>query len=552
MSQYFTLLTDVGAAKLANATALGQSVQLEKLAVGDGNGVLPTPKSSQTSLINERRKEALNSVSIDENNANYIICEQVIPESEGGYYIREIGIFDDAGDLIAVGNFPETYKPILQEGSGRTQTIRCVIMVNSSDTATVELKIDPSVVLATREYIDNKFSNTGLGGVALNVSSTDIKLLRDTGFYRGNKLINAPNGSQEWFYFRVEKHSNSYFLIEAFELENAKGRSFIGFVRDGNWSGWDECLLSSKTGNAVGYDVQASPLDNNPNRLISTNSGLVDFISTQGRKNILINGKPQVWQNGENFSSTGYTADQWYTELTAATCIRDANPKKGLHVSVVGLGGFGRFHQLIEAPIVKGFQGEDLTVSFEYAVNSLFSGDLKIMIFTSATSDLWVDSNQLLKDLVFTPSEEGTGVESLTFTVPASAIGLRVSLVPVDAQPVGSEFALYHAQLEKGKTNTPFELTDYTGELLRCYRYFQPWNMLLDTYVQQFANMRVTVPFRVQMRVAPDVVIMSTAGSSVNNIEPQAGTQNDFLLRGLGTATGHNTIACSGYAEARL
>lgn len=156
MSQYFTLLTDVGAAKLANATALGQSVQLEKLAVGDGNGVLPTPKASQTSLINERRKEALNSVSIDENNANYIICEQVIPESEGGYYIREIGIFDDAGDLIAVGNFPETYKPILQEGSGRTQTIRCVIMVNSSDTTTVELKIDPSVVLATREYVDKE------------------------------------------------------------------------------------------------------------------------------------------------------------------------------------------------------------------------------------------------------------------------------------------------------------------------------------------------------------------------------------------------------------
>ncbi|MGF1745239.1 phage tail protein [Vibrio minamisatsumaniensis] len=154
MSKFFTILTKVGEAKLANATALGQTVQFEKLAVGDGNGVLPTPDQNQTALINEVRREPLNAVEIDPNNPNWIICEQIIPENVGGWTIREVGIYDVDGDLIAVGNFPETYKPILEEGSGRTQTVRIVLQVSSS--SSVELKIDPSIVLATREYVDKK------------------------------------------------------------------------------------------------------------------------------------------------------------------------------------------------------------------------------------------------------------------------------------------------------------------------------------------------------------------------------------------------------------
>ncbi|ENB2053128.1 phage tail protein [Vibrio fluvialis] len=154
MSKFFTLLTTVGEAKLANATALGQTVKFEKMAIGDGNGELPVPDQKQTALVNEVRREPLNAVETDPDNPNWIVCEQVIPENVGGWTIREVGIYDVDGDLIAVGNFPETYKPILEEGSGRTQTVRLVLQVSS--TATVELKIDPSVVLATREYVEKK------------------------------------------------------------------------------------------------------------------------------------------------------------------------------------------------------------------------------------------------------------------------------------------------------------------------------------------------------------------------------------------------------------
>ena len=153
-AKYYALLTNQGAAKLANATALGTQLSLTQMAVGDGGGALPTPDPAQTALKGEKRRAALNSLSVDAANPNQIIAEQIIPEDEGGFWIREIGLYDDSGVLIAIANCPETYKPLLQEGSGRTQTVRMILVVNSTDAVT--LKIDPSVVLATREYVDNR------------------------------------------------------------------------------------------------------------------------------------------------------------------------------------------------------------------------------------------------------------------------------------------------------------------------------------------------------------------------------------------------------------
>ena len=153
-TKYYAVLTNVGAAKLANATALGAQVEITQMAVGDGNGVLPTPNPAQTALVHELRRKPLNSLSIDPNNANQIIAEQVIPENEGGWWIREVGLFDESGALIAVGNCPESYKPQLAEGSGRTQTVRMVLITSSTDNIT--LKIDPAIVLATRKYVDDK------------------------------------------------------------------------------------------------------------------------------------------------------------------------------------------------------------------------------------------------------------------------------------------------------------------------------------------------------------------------------------------------------------
>ncbi|MGL5345399.1 MAG: phage tail protein, partial [Plesiomonas sp.] len=152
-AKYFAILTNLGAAKLANATALGTQLEITHMAVGDGGGSLPIPDPAQTALKGERRRAAINLLTVDPLNQNQIITEQVIPETVGGWWIREAGLFDKDGTLVAIANCPETYKPQLQEGSGRTQVVRVILIVSNAES--VSLKIDPSVVLATRKYVDD-------------------------------------------------------------------------------------------------------------------------------------------------------------------------------------------------------------------------------------------------------------------------------------------------------------------------------------------------------------------------------------------------------------
>lgn len=151
-SQFQAILTAIGEAKQANADALGIPWTFAQMGVGDANGTDPFPDRLQTKLINERRRAPLNQLKPDPKNAGIIIAEQVIPENVGGFWIREIGLYDTDGDLVAVANCAPTFKPLLIQGSGRTQIIRMNLIVSSL--ANITLKIDPSVVLATREYVD--------------------------------------------------------------------------------------------------------------------------------------------------------------------------------------------------------------------------------------------------------------------------------------------------------------------------------------------------------------------------------------------------------------
>ena len=156
-SQFFAILTAVGEAKQANANALGVPWTFAQMGVGDANNTDPVPQSTQTRLINERRRAPLNQISVDPNNANIIIAEQVIPPDVGGWWIREIGLYDAAGDLVAVANCAPSFKPLLSQGTGKTQVVRLNIIVTSA--ANVQLKIDPAVVLATREYAGSLILN---------------------------------------------------------------------------------------------------------------------------------------------------------------------------------------------------------------------------------------------------------------------------------------------------------------------------------------------------------------------------------------------------------
>ncbi|HBH4431229.1 TPA: phage tail protein [Escherichia coli] len=153
--KFKTVITDTGAKKLAQAAAPdGKPVRLTHMAVGDGGGTLPTPDSKQTRLVHEVWRHTVNRVILDATHQNRIIAELVIPPETGGFWIREIGVFDEHGDLIAVGNTAESYKPTVAEGSGRAQTFRTILTVSS--TATVALTVDNTMVMATVDYVDDK------------------------------------------------------------------------------------------------------------------------------------------------------------------------------------------------------------------------------------------------------------------------------------------------------------------------------------------------------------------------------------------------------------
>ncbi len=153
MSKFKSVVTALGQARIASAIESGKDVNITQLAVGDGNGSATTPSASQTALVHETYRLPLNSIKTDNKNANWIIAEAIIPASVGGFWMREMGLFSSEGELIAVSNMADSYKPTLEEGSGRTQTLRMVITV--TDTDAVTLTIDDTLVIATEEYVNN-------------------------------------------------------------------------------------------------------------------------------------------------------------------------------------------------------------------------------------------------------------------------------------------------------------------------------------------------------------------------------------------------------------
>lgn len=172
MTTYFGVLTRKGAALIATALAEGKKLEITRMAVGDGGGQIPMPSAEQTELVNEVRRGTINAASVDPKNPSVIVLEQVIPSGDGGYWIREMGAFDNEGNLIAVANMPETYKARLGDGISGELVIRMDILL--TDTSAITLKIDPSLVLATREYVDERI-RTMSGSIVVPDASTTKK-----------------------------------------------------------------------------------------------------------------------------------------------------------------------------------------------------------------------------------------------------------------------------------------------------------------------------------------------------------------------------------------
>lgn len=197
--QFYTILTAIGKAKIANASALGNKVNFTTLKVGDGGGKYYNPTEAQEDLINTVWQGNINSISTDEKNPNWIVIEVIIPSNMGGFMIREAGIFDNENNMIAIGKYPETYKPIASDGSTKDLIIKMILEV--SNTSSVTLKVDPTVIIATKkdiEVLEQKIKdinvpvksvNGKIGEVVLNADN--IKMTDDT------TLENAINENRD-------------------------------------------------------------------------------------------------------------------------------------------------------------------------------------------------------------------------------------------------------------------------------------------------------------------------------------------------------------------
>lgn len=171
-AKYYTILTEIGKAKVANAAALGRQIKLTQIAVGDGNGNEYDPTEDQVALLGENYRTPISHIGNDPQNPNWVVAEGMIPVDVGGWFVREVGVFDEDGDLFAIGKYPETYKPTLSEGTGRDLYIRFIMVVSNTDT--IDMKIDPTVEIATRTWV-KEFSSVYLEE-AFNKSDTSAEV----------------------------------------------------------------------------------------------------------------------------------------------------------------------------------------------------------------------------------------------------------------------------------------------------------------------------------------------------------------------------------------
>lgn len=155
--EYFTLLTKIGAQKIAAATAANTTISLAEIALGDGNGTVPMPDASKTALVNEVYRAPLNDLRVDENNANWLVAEGYVPSDEGNFWVREVGVFDSDGDLIIIGNYSETFKPVTADGVAKDLYMKVITEVSSADAVT--LLVNPSVVMASQEFVNERLKN---------------------------------------------------------------------------------------------------------------------------------------------------------------------------------------------------------------------------------------------------------------------------------------------------------------------------------------------------------------------------------------------------------
>lgn len=514
-SQFFALLTAVGEAKQVKADAGLITWKLTHMAVGDANDTNPIPDRLQKTLINERRRAPLNSLGPDPANPGILIAEQIIPADEGGFWIRELGLFDSDGDLVAVANCAPSYKSLLSQGSGKTQVLRMNFVIKSS--SNVVLLIDPSVVTATRKYVDaslanaiNKldFKQSVLVATSAPVVLAGVQQIDGFAVPAGARVLVKNQaqpkdngiyvvGADSWVRASDADSSDKVTpgLIVTVERGTTNADSIWQLVSDGPLVLGTSPLAFQWLG---GQNAPTTPVDDRSRRVVNTEalrtqieSPKQDFPTQVYRKNRLINGNFDIWQRGTsgqvgNASGPAqalYGPDRWNVYMptnSTATWERLAfEPGAGfdegrycLRVTRTGSSDGLNISQKIEG--VETCAGKSITVSFYMRSSISHKCGVVLRQFFgvggSAGGDVAgveIDVTTEFKKFV------------VTLDVPSIKGKKRVSDGDYLELVYGSQgkgaysVDLARVQLESGYIATEFERRQIAEELILCQRYFE-------------------------------------------------------------------------------
>lgn len=511
---FYTLLTNTGKAKLANATALGTTIQLTHIAVGDGNGAAITPIDTATVLTHEVWRAALNSIAVDPANTNWIVAEGYIPSTSGGFTVREVGLFDIDGDLIAIGNYPDTYKPTLASGSAKDLYIKVIIEVTNSSTVT--LKIDPAVVLSTRNYVDSK------------VVEHEAKADPHSQYLTIDKIHAAPfestlGGTDElaiWDSFtgllrKISVTGLVSYLASIF-VKPSQIYGFKNYIINGNFDIWqykDAGLTYPQTSNGYGSDdrwVNSNQGSTKTHQRVATDSIIgANFCSRTVVTSVA----------GASNSVSKYQYIEDVTKLAGKTVTLSFWAKADSNKNIALI--FGQRFGTGGAPSAQ--------VTFGANVIALTSNWSKYTVTVNIPS---IAGKTLGTDGVNTSS---TWLQF--FFDAGSAIVSSYGFAGMTQQ--SGTFDMAQIQLEEGNVATPFENRPYGLELSLCQRYYEISMAYLRGY---FAASLSTVTlyeqsFKVVKRTVPSLTFI--AGASTN-CTPSVTNQGDhyYLLNASITAAG--------------
>lgn len=327
--KYKTVITKAGAIKLAAATVPnGKKVNFTAMAIGDGGGTLPVPDASQTKLVNEVWRHTLNKISQDNKHQNYVIAELVIPPETGGFWMREMGLYDDTGTLIAVGNMAESYKPELAEGSGRAQTVRMVIMV--SDIESVELTIDTSTVMATQDYVDDRLAeheqsrrhpDATLTEKGFTQLSSDTDSTSET-LAATPKAIKAAYDLANGKYTAQDATTAQKGIVQLSSATDSTSETLAATPKAVKTVNDDVTKLKNSLGTAAGKNVQERRDDITPGRVL-VNGGALAIRSVAARAGTALADASALPANSVSF------------------CYADAAFSPGYEATILDVGGLG-------------------------------------------------------------------------------------------------------------------------------------------------------------------------------------------------------------------